>query len=164
MCPSVQRRQLLLGNHYRAPIQPCRSTPSACVRRAGGFHLSQCLLVSDLTPVVPKEQEEGDMEKGSQVRWSVSVLVLCYLHLLQTAPEILGLETVPTESLGGTSWLHSTHFTCLVVPCVPTHHCRILHLDLGGRMRPTTGKNPTFPSASFMLLSLPSQHLSRVVI
>ena len=59
------------------------------------------------------------MEKGSQVRWSVSVLVLCYLHLLQTAPEILGLETVPTESLGGTSWLHSTHFTCLVVPCVP---------------------------------------------
>lgn len=68
---SPQWRQLVLGNHCHSPIQPCCITPSV-LSITGGFW--QYL----------KSRRKG-IQRGAQVGWSISILVLCYLCLLWTA-------------------------------------------------------------------------------
>lgn len=107
MCPSPQWRQLPLGNHYHDPVQHYWRHR----QYRGELEVLPllCTLVSGL-------HQECFREGG---RWNVSIPVLHCLWLLQTAPEVPGLGTVPAGSLKVIFLLHSTHCTCPVVHCVP---------------------------------------------
>lgn len=144
---SPQWRQLVLGNHCHAPIQPCCSTPSV-LSIAGGFW--------QYLKSRRKGIQRGAQEGGVSPSWCCVIFVYCGL------PRGPRFGDCAFREFGRDLF---APFNTLYLPFCPlgaTHSYWVQHL--GGRMGPITSKFPTFPSVSFIALLLPSQHLSWFVI